>query len=168
MEQYDKDLSLLPGILLPTKNGKFMKSTYGVWVMNAGQNTSRYEKFTISGVVVDQFAEDEDNDDEIFDNEEFESPPVGSETEVDTSMSIQDEEFLKSGSFSSQDASDSASENKLNEAIINSELLKTESNELTLSKPHSNRETLSYLKAKRIIRNKNLEGPDSKKVKLSQ
>ncbi|XP_044752957.1 uncharacterized protein LOC123312542 isoform X2 [Coccinella septempunctata] len=140
MMDYNKDTALLPDILFPTKNG----------------------------TVVDQFAEDEEAEEEVFDHEEFESPPVGSETEIDTSMSVQEEEMTKSESASIQASSESASEDKLDEAVSNTELFKSDLSELTLQKPQSSRDALSYLKAKRIIRNKNFEGPSCKKTKFSE
>ncbi|XP_045472822.1 uncharacterized protein LOC123679317 isoform X3 [Harmonia axyridis] len=134
----NKDIGMLPEIMFPTKNG----------------------------AIVDQFADDEEMEEENFDNEDFESPPIGSETEIDTTMSVQEEELTQPGSVYIQSSSESVCEEKSDDTVNNSEHLKTDISELTIVKPQSNRDTLSYLKAKRIIRNKHMEGP-CKKAKFS-
>ncbi|KAL3281480.1 hypothetical protein HHI36_004689 [Cryptolaemus montrouzieri] len=141
MMDYKKDVGLLPEIMFPTKNG----------------------------VIVDQFADDDDMDEEMSENEEFGSPPIGSETEIDSSMSIQEEESMKFENSPIKPSCESVSDrNEITEQTVSSiELLKPDISELSMPKIQSNKDALSYLKAKRIIRHKNLDNP-SKKLKNSE
>ncbi|KAK9879547.1 hypothetical protein WA026_006617 [Henosepilachna vigintioctopunctata] len=141
MLEYNKDVDLLPEIMFPTKNG----------------------------LVVDQFGDDEEMEEEMSEGEDFNSPPVCSETDMDSSMASQEEDPTKLQNSLLKPSCESVSDKTdiVEQTVSNAELLKPDVSELSIPKPQSSRDTLSYLKAKRIIRHKNLDNP-CKKLKNSE
>lgn len=130
MEVYKRDLSLIPQVLFPTKNGMLVETEEG---------EEEEDMFEDIGVCM-------------------------TETVVETTESEMETETLNQSNGEEVNLncpSTKGDSNEFTEQV--NVILKPDISELP--KTTTNRETLSYLKAKRIVRHKNNEGPEQKKIK---
>ncbi|XP_063914137.1 uncharacterized protein LOC135130642 isoform X2 [Zophobas morio] len=146
MKEAGKDLDILPEVVFPTQNGELTERAL----------MEKEDKFI-------------DPDEDIMEDEDEEYvPPTRKSKSVDSSRDSGDTTPEKP-TTSPIKPSDSAKSELFNEqTVVSTTLLKPDISELP---KQSNRDTLSYLKAKRIIRHKNNAnsdgGPESKKLKNS-
>ncbi|XP_044266946.1 uncharacterized protein LOC123012840 isoform X2 [Tribolium madens] len=144
MKEAGKDLNILPDLIFPTQNGELTERAL----------MEKEDKFMDE----DEVMEDEDEEDYV--------PPVGKATSDDSSESGEPDPEAQAN-FILKPSNEGVVNSEITEqTVINSTLLKPDIGDLP---KQSSKDTLSYLKAKRILRHKNNMnsdgGPDSKKVK---
>ncbi|KAJ8931084.1 hypothetical protein NQ314_016048 [Rhamnusium bicolor] len=146
MKEYGKDLRMLPDISFPTLNGKLVER---------------------------EPEDEEEEEDEMMDDEEmgleeeqefkdesstaFETSGTDSLAEISAT-----EDSKEDGQSPMKPSSESVSNDFVSQTVLNPKP------DISEFPRQTNRDTLSYLKAKRIIRHKNSDGPEMKKLKSDQ
>ncbi|KAJ8910989.1 hypothetical protein NQ315_010818 [Exocentrus adspersus] len=141
MKDNGKDVRLLPDITFPTLNG----------------------------TLVEREPEDEEDDEMVEDEEEFPSEEHEQESKEDSNTadtsesnmetSTTDENKEEASNSPIKPSNDSVSGDFVSQTVLNPKP------DISEFPRQTNRDTLSYLKAKRIIRHKNTDGPEVKKQK---
>ncbi|KAK9692716.1 Ulp1 protease family, C-terminal catalytic domain [Popillia japonica] len=144
MTKYNKDISILPDILLPTLNGKLLP--------RIDEEEDEFDEEDDEEMLEDEeqtaLLQHNMSDETLRDSETGENEGIGGveEDSYDNSIKPSQESVSHNESFDEQTIA----------------LIKPDVSEV---KKTTDRETLSYLKAKRINRHKNNDSPDTKKFK---
>ncbi|KAJ8948886.1 hypothetical protein NQ318_005507 [Aromia moschata] len=149
MKEYGKDIRILPDISFPTINGKIVE-----------HDEEEEEEMMDEMMEDEEFGIDEEHHELKDDLNTTGTEMSGMESYGDSSVTEDSKDEDTSSPI--KPSSESVSSDFVAQTVVNAKP------DISEFPRQTNRDTLSYLKAKRIIRHKSSDGPEIKKLKGDQ